>query len=100
MSNPVNTVAPLSAGDSGTINSVEFAPAKESYFTKVVDDVFSSIDASHGFLQQMINYSGTIDVKKTQQVQAAIEEFSLNSALASKTISLVIRGVDTLVKIQ
>lgn len=103
MSNIINSASfPLDiAGQVSVSDSVESAnSSNQSYFGKAVENMFSTIDDSHNFLQQMINYNGIIDAKKMQQVHAAAEEFTLSTELASKTISLTIRGIDTLIKIQ
>lgn len=75
-------------------------PGSETKISDMVNHALTTIDASHAFLQKMLNYTEELDVAKLQQTQEELEKFSVGSQLIAKTVSTIVKDVDTLTRIQ
>lgn len=94
---------PSDAATSGSANNKLdklIEPSSETKISDMVNHALTTIDASHAFLQKMLNYTGELDVAKLQQTQEELEKFTIGSQLIAKTVSVVVKDIDTLTRIQ
>lgn len=90
---------PAANGSTGKLDQL-LEPGGQTNISDMVNHALTTIDASHSFLQQMLNYTGELDVAKLQETQEQLEKFSVGSQLIAKTVSTVVKDIDTLTRIQ
>jgi hypothetical protein len=81
--------------------SLETASSPE--FNNLVDmgkGVMDQINQSHQFMQQVMNSAHVPNAREMRKIQDQLSEFSVYSQLLSKTVSIAIKDLDTLTKIQ